>query len=173
MSPPFLNRNRRLPSESVGVAVAASIAMLGRINVASEHINVCYARGKGAPMRPALGVGKGAAKRLPTATKPVRYRPGAKVLKEIRVYQAGTELLIRKRPFQALVKELASNLVANNPHFADGIRFQSDAIGALQEAAETYMVNLFNDANDACLHANRITIKPADMALARRLRGGF
>ena len=119
-----------------------------------------------------MGVGKGAGKRLPgLAKKPHRYRPGAKALSEIRAYQAGTELLIRKRPFQALVKEVAGAAVANNSHFEGGVSFQSDALGALQEAAESYLVALFADTNEACLHARRITIKPDDMRLARRMRG--
>jgi len=57
--------------------------------------------------------------------KPHRYRPGTVALREIRKYQKSTELLIRKLPFQRLVREIASE-------FQDGLRFQSSAILALQ-----------------------------------------
>merc|ERR1711988_176321 len=61
--------------------------------------------------------------------KPHRYRPGTVALREIRRYQESTELLIRKLPFQRLVREIAQD-------FKTDLRFQSAAIGALQEASE-------------------------------------
>jgi histone H3 len=42
---------------------------------------------------------------------------------------------------------------------------------ALQEAAEAYLVQLFEDTNFAALHAKRVTIMAKDMHLATRLRG--
>lgn len=96
--------------------------------------------------------------------KPHRYRPGTVALREIRKYQKDTSLLIRKLPFQRLVREIAQD-------FKTDLRFQSAAIGALQEAAEAYLVGLFEDTNLACIHAKRVTITPKDMQLARRLRG--
>ena len=97
---------------------------------------------------------------------PRRYRPklGAKALKEIRTYQKSTELLIRKLPFQRLVREITQD-------FKTDIRFQSTAILAMQEAAEAYLVGLFEDTNLCAIHANRVTIMPKDMQLARRMRG--
>ncbi|KAF6775580.1 hypothetical protein AHF37_05295 [Paragonimus kellicotti] len=41
--------------------------------------------------------------------KPHRYRPGTVALREIRRYQKSTELLIRKLPFQRLVREIAQD----------------------------------------------------------------
>ena len=96
--------------------------------------------------------------------KPRRYRPGAKALKEIRRYQKSTELLIRKLPFQRLVREIAQD-------FKTDLRFQSTAILALQEAAEAYLVGLFEDTNLCAIHAKRVTIMPKDIQLARRIRG--
>jgi len=93
-----------------------------------------------------------------------RYRPGTVALREIRKYQMGTELLIRKLPFQRLVREIASG-------FKTDLRFQSSAIGALQEAAEAYLVGLLEDTNLCAIHAKRVTIQVKDMNLARRLRG--
>jgi hypothetical protein len=43
----------------------------------------------------------------PGVKKPHRYRPGTVALREIRKYQKSTELLIRKLPFQRLVREIA------------------------------------------------------------------
>jgi histone H3 len=96
--------------------------------------------------------------------KPHRYRPGTVALREIRRYQKSTELLIRKLPFQRLVREIAQDV-------KNDIRFQSTALLALQEAAEAYLVGLFEDTNLCAIHAKRVTIKPLDMQLARRIRG--
>lgn len=51
------------------------------------------------------------------------------------------------------------------------IRFQSQAILALQEAAEAYLVGLFEDTNLCAIHARRVTIMTKDLHLARRIRG--
>ena len=96
-----------------------------------------------------------------------RYRPGVVALREIRKYQRSTELLIRKLPFQRLVREIAREL---KPEM--DVRFQSMAILALHESAEAYLVGLFEDTNLCAMHAHRVTITPKDMQLARRLRGG-
>ena len=48
---------------------------------------------------------------------------------------------------------------------------QSSAVLALQEAAEAYLVGLFEDTNLAAIHAKRVTIMPKDIQLARRIRG--
>ena len=95
---------------------------------------------------------------------PHRYRPGTVALREIRKYQKSTDLLIRKAPFQRLVKEIAQE-------FKSDLRFQSTAVLALQEAAEAYLVGLFEDMNACAIHAKRVTIMPKDMQLARRIRG--
>lgn len=96
--------------------------------------------------------------------KPHRFRPGTVALREIRRYQKSTELLLRKLPFQRLVREVAAE------HKAD-LRFQASAIAALQEATEAYMVSLFEDSNLCAIHGKRVTIQPRDMQLAKRIRG--
>lgn len=53
------------------------------------------------------------------------------------------------------------------------MRWQSLAILALQEAAEAYLVHLFEDTNLCALHAKRVTIMQKDMQLARRIRGAW
>ena len=74
--------------------------------------------------------------------KPHRYRPGTVALREIRKYQKSTDLLIRKLPFQKVVREIAGE-------FKSDLRFQSQAVLALQEAAEAYLVGLFEDTTFA------------------------
>ncbi len=113
----------------------------------------------GAAPRLILGAGGG-------VKKPHRYRPGTVALREIRRFQKTTELLIRKAPFQRLVREIAQKISKNKD-----LRFQSLAVLALHEASEAYMVGMFEDTNLCALHAKRVTIMPRDMLLARRLRG--
>ncbi|KAI3952601.1 hypothetical protein MKW98_015830 [Papaver atlanticum] len=99
---------------------------------------------------------KAARKSAPTTggvKKPHRYRPGT-----------STELLIRKLPFQRLVGEIAQD-------FKTDLRFQGHAVLALQEAAEAYLVGLFEDTNLCAIHAKRVTIMPKDIQLAKRIRG--
>lgn len=95
--------------------------------------------------------------------KPHRWRSGTVALREIRKYQKSTELLMKKLPFQRTVREIAKDL-------QDDMRWQSSALAALQEAAESYLVDLFEDTNLCALHAGRITINPRDMGLASRIR---
>lgn len=117
--------------------------------------------------------------------KPHRYKPGTVALREIRRYQKSTELLIRKLPFQRLVSHLAVAFIVpigtrrSSPccrevntdrrfspqvreiaqDFKSDLRFQSSAIGALQESVESYLVSLFEDTNLCAIHAKRVTIQ--------------
>ena len=102
---------------------------------------------------------------LPAANKTTRrYRPGRLALQEIRHYQNHTNLLIRKLPFQRLIREIAQQYKVD-------IRFRSSTLMALQEAAEAYLMRLFEDTNLCAIHAKRVTIMPKDIQLARRIRG--
>mmetsp|Transcript_63800 Transcript_63800/g.137278 ORF Transcript_63800/g.137278 Transcript_63800/m.137278 type:complete len:162 (-) Transcript_63800:314-799(-) len=109
-----------------------------------------------------------------------RFRPGAKALEEIRHYQANTELLIGKVPFQRVVREICADVAeqsaaakaqAEEQPGEHRFRFESQALLALHEGVETYLVGLFEDANRCAHHAKRVTIMPRDMQLAMRLRG--
>jgi len=75
--------------------------------------------------------------------KPHRYKPGTVALREIRKYQKSTELLIRKLPFQRLVREIAQD-------YKSDLRFQSNAVLALQEASEAYLGKYFH--GDFCVN---------------------
>ena len=104
------------------------------------------------------------ARRTGVNEKKKRYRPGALALAEIRKYQQSTESLIPRLPFRRLVRELMQSKKQD-------IRMQETALEALQEAAETYLVRLLDDANLCALHAQRVTLMPRDIQLARRIRG--
>jgi len=110
---------------------------------------------------------KAAAATPGSAKKKFRYRPGTVALREIRAYQRSAELLVPKLPFSRLVKEIAQE------RSSSGLRFQSSALMALQEAAEAYIVQLFEDTLLCAIHAKRVTVMPKDMNLARRIRGDF
>lgn len=108
---------------------------------------------------------KAARKSAPHAATKRRYRPGTVALKEIRRYQKSTELLIRRLPFQRLVREIVNDIAPGK-----NLRFQVAGLNALQEASESYLVSLFEDTNLICINAKRVTIMPRDLALARRIR---
>lgn len=93
-----------------------------------------------------------------------RFRPGTVALREIRKYQKSSDLLIRKAPFQRVVRNIAFDV-------GPTLCFQSSAILALQEATEHYLTQVFEEANLCALHAKRVTILPKDIFLARKIRG--
>lgn len=95
-----------------------------------------------------------------------RFRPGTRALMEIRHYQKTTHLLLRKAPFMRVVREIADKF-----YHREELRWQVTALQALQEAAEAFLVRLFEDANLCAIHAKRVTVMVRDMQLARRIRG--
>lgn len=104
---------------------------------------------------------------IPTAGGKRRYKPGTVALREIRRYQKSTDLLLRKLPFARLVKEIAEQYIGTNY----GLRWQSNAVLALQEASEAFLIHLLEDTNLCAVHGKRVTIMQRDIQLARRLRG--
>ena len=95
--------------------------------------------------------------------KPHRYHPGTVALREIRKYQKSMDLLLRKLPFQRLVRELTQDVCGD-------LCFQATAFAASQEASETYLIGLFEDTNLCAIHARRVTIMPKDLQLSRWIR---
>ena len=93
-----------------------------------------------------------------------RFRPGTVALREICQYQKSTELLIRRAPFQWVIHEIIQGI-------RNDLRIQAVAIKGLQEAAEAYLVGLFEDSNLCAIHAKWVTIMPRDVQLARRIYG--
>ncbi|KAI9593837.1 histone-fold-containing protein [Syncephalis fuscata] len=127
--------------------------------------------------------GKSPSKRITIAAKAKqpakrrRYRPFTLALREIRQYQKSTDLLIRKAPFARLVRQVALDFTVNNfissvNGSEAGLRWRPEAIEALQEASEAFLVHLFEDANLCAIHAKRVTLMAKDIQLARRIRGG-
>lgn len=103
----------------------------------------------------------------PNVKKPHRYRPGTVALREIRKYQKSTELLIKKAPFQRLIREIMYEVAPyDGPN-----RIETAAAIALQEAAEAYLVGTFENTNLCAIHAKRVTIMQKDMRLARIIAG--
>ena len=95
--------------------------------------------------------------------KPRRFRPGTVALREIRKYQKSTELLIRKLPFQRLLREIVYEMKKKD------YRFQSTAILAMQEGAEAFLVRMFEQCNHIAIHGKRVTVQPKDIQLWKRL----
>ncbi|KAH9411696.1 core histone H2A/H2B/H3/H4 [Ordospora pajunii] len=91
-----------------------------------------------------------------------RFKAGALALKEIRKYQKSTDLLIRKRPFQRMMRELCKG--------NEGMRFQGSAVVAFQEAVENFLTNLVEDAYRCVLHARRVTLMPKDICLVYKIK---
>ncbi len=81
-------------------------------------------------------------------------------LREIQKFKKNTDLLIRKAPFQRLVREIALKFGKSD------LRMQSTALLALQEAAEYFMVDVFNNTNLCAMHGKRVTIMKKDAVLA-------
>jgi histone H3 len=100
--------------------------------------------------------------------KPHKWKSGTVALREIRKYQKSAELLIKKLPFQRLVREIVKE---HTRHWRDAARIKGTALEALQEAAEAYLVGVFEDTNLCAIHAKRVTIMPKDLKLAQRIRG--
>ncbi|RYP79490.1 hypothetical protein DL769_002945 [Monosporascus sp. CRB-8-3] len=117
------------------------------------------------------GAGRRASAAQPGDPVPVgrkrRYRPGTLALREIRRLQNNTDLLLKKLPFSRVVRDIALTMRPKD----EGFRWQSQAILALQEAAEAFLVHLFEDTNLCAIHAKRVTIMQKDIQLARRIRG--
>ncbi len=113
---------------------------------------------------------KTTSKKTPSGAPPRRrkFRPGTAALNEIRKFQKSSNLLIPCLPFSRLVKDIAQRVAGGS---AVGLRFQSLALKALQEAAEAYVVSVMEDTLLCAIHARRVTIMPKDMLLARKIRG--
>jgi len=97
-------------------------------------------------------------KQKPEASQDLKW------MREIRRYQKMIECLIPRLPFQRLIREICLEAYPMGD-----LRWQAAALEALQEAAESFLVTLFEDMNLCAIHAHRVTIMPRDMQLARRL----
>lgn len=99
-----------------------------------------------------------------------RYKPGTVALREIRKYQKSCDLLLPKMSFLRLVREIAQDVTGDMCQSQGAVRWQRDAVLALQEAAEAWIVESFEMSNLLAIHAKRVTVLQRDMALLRRMR---
>ena len=93
-----------------------------------------------------------------------KYRPGMRALRDIKMYQRSTDLLLPKIALYRVIKEMTAKI------FPDA-RYSNAAINAIQNCVESHMIGLFEDTNLCAIHAGRATIMTKDMRLARRIRG--
>ena len=128
------------------------------------------AKAKGSKKMPAKAKGSKAVKKSAPAAggikerKARRNKPGTVTLREVKKYQKSITNLLPRASFQRLVRNICADLDHE-------LRFQSQALLALQEATEAYVVGVFEDTNLCAIHAKRMTIQKKDMDLARRIRG--
>ncbi|KAI6232159.1 Histone domain-containing protein [Aphelenchoides besseyi] len=97
-----------------------------------------------------------------------RYKAGTKALMEIRKYQKSTALLIQHAPFCRVVKDIIYEMSGRQD-----MRVQSEAVSALQEAAEAFIIQLFEAASLCARHGRRVTVMPADFQLVRNVLNIF
>eukprot|EP00741_Cyanophora_paradoxa_P007146 tig00000123_g6917.t1 len=133
---------------------------MARVKQAPKHRQIKTASSGGSQQASASPTSAGVKK------PPRRLRPGELALKEIRKYQKSTKRLIRRAPFKRLVASISLEVVSGQKD----MRWMSAAVDALQEAAEAFLIGLFEDANLCAIHAGRVTIMPKDIHLARRIR---
>lgn len=100
---------------------------------------------------------------LPPESKKRKHKPGEKALREIKKYQKSTETLMPKAAVYNLVREIGDKMYPD-------VRFQDKAIDAFHQAAESYMQEIFEDAQLCAIHAGRVTIGVNDVLLANRIK---
>ena len=109
--------------------------------------------------------GKEKAVQVPTlGNKGRRFRPGEKALREIRHYQRATNLLIPRATFARVAADILATIDSSK-------KLQPNAVEALQNVTEAFVVDLLSDANACAVHAKRVTLQVKDIQLARRIRG--
>ena len=97
-----------------------------------------------------------------------QLKAGTRSLHEISYYQKRVKLLIRKLPFQRLVREIMQDHLVVH---VTGLRKQANAMLALQESSEAFLIGLFEDSNLCAIHVKHDTIMPKDMHLAQKICG--
>ena len=130
-----------------------------RVTVHAPKVPIIHHGGKKAPVKVHTATSD-----APTKRKH-RFHPGTVAMRQIRHLQKTTDLLLRKFPFQRLVREIAQS------YTDDSLRFKKSALLCLQEATETYLIEMLSKSNRIAVHARRVTVNPHDMELAREISG--
>ncbi|PAV89882.1 hypothetical protein WR25_12153 [Diploscapter pachys] len=89
---------------------------------------------------------------------------GVLALREIRKFQKTSDLIIPRAPFYKVVRDITTK-------FGTDLRFQGLALECLHEAAEHYLVGLFEEVNLRAIFERHIIDMPKDIDLVRRIRG--
>ena len=147
------------------VAAAADAAAPVEGVVAKAVTKAGKKTGKTVATKGSKKTGKTAVKKSGGEKKQHRWRSGTVALREIKKLQKGSKLLIQKAPFQRLVR--ASMEAAGK----SGLSFKPSALEAVQEAAENYLVGLFEGAVILQLHRGKKTLNHKDLSYTRRIRG--
>jgi len=101
--------------------------------------------------------------KLAGARKPIRFKPGTVALRQIRKLQRTCDLLLPLLPFQRLVREIALS-------FKSDLRFEREALLAIQEATEAHIIGMFQHTQNLAIHSGRKTIQDKDLSLALHIR---
>ena len=100
-----------------------------------------------------------------------RFRPGTVALREIRKYQRTTDLMIQKKPFYRLVKEIGNNVMGKiGIQKAKGMRYTKASLDTTQEIVESWMTTVLEDAQMVALHGRRVKVQVKDLMLVMRMR---
>lgn len=93
---------------------------------------------------------------------PRKYKAGTVALREIKQYQKTYGALLPYAPMRRLVQEILQQ--------HGRYRLRKETIMALRAAAEKYLINNFEEGQDAAIHAGRVTLKPEDIRLVKEIR---
>ncbi|MCO5551245.1 hypothetical protein L7F22_004744 [Adiantum nelumboides] len=120
-------------------------------------------------------VAKAASKKLPRKGNPVhimkqkryrRFSQKVSVLREIRASQKSTELCVPKLPLQRLIREISDN-------WQLGYRWKSSAMLCIQEVAEDFLIEIFNDMCVLAAHSKRTTVMMSNINTLKRVRWSY
>ena len=87
-----------------------------------------------------------------------RKRNGDAALNEIRKQQRSADLLLKRAPMERLVKSITRG-------FRPDFRWQGDAIVAVMEASQSFIIKSCQKWNLYAIHRKCITISPKDVQL--------
>ena len=93
-----------------------------------------------------------------------KFKPGTVALREIRKIQKSGALLVKKAPFQRLVRAEVAPMKSS-------CKFKPSALAAVQEAAEAYATSTLEGAVMLQLHRKRKTLIKKDIEYVRRIKG--
>ena len=116
-----------------------------------------------------------------------KWKPGKRALLEVRHYQRQTNLLINPTSFMWYVREVLHRIwkddFVKKGMMLEGVRMETLAVKALQEAVESYLVEMFTYSQLAALHRRprkmkkeekeNVTVAEEDLELIRAITGKF